>query len=121
MVNMHAGQLAVSPGMVRELENDQFPGWRHLAVTALASPGTVNAIFRIGDQLAARFPLRPGDAAAARRQLESEAAAARELAGRTRFATPEPVAIAVCRLAQGRLTGGPTSRPFARQRAAMVW
>jgi hypothetical protein len=55
---MHAGQLTVSPGMVRELVNDQFPGWRHLAVTALASPGTVNAIFRIGDQLAARFPLR---------------------------------------------------------------
>jgi aminoglycoside phosphotransferase (APT) family kinase protein len=93
LVNMHAGQLAVSPVMVRELVDDQFPGWRHLAVTALVSPGTVSAIFRIGDQLAARFALRPGDAAAARRQLEAGAAAARELAGRTRFATPEPVAI----------------------------
>lgn len=41
LVNMHAGQLAVSPAMVRELADDQFPGWRHLAVTALASPGTV--------------------------------------------------------------------------------
>jgi aminoglycoside phosphotransferase (APT) family kinase protein len=71
MVNVHAGQLPVSPGMVRGLVNDQFPGWRHLAVTALASPGMVNAIYRIGNQLAARFRLRPGDAAAARRQLES--------------------------------------------------
>src|SRR5205085_2005103 len=44
-------------------------------------------------RLAARFPLRPGDATSVRRQLESEAAAARELAGATRFATPEPVAI----------------------------
>ena len=92
-VNMHAGQLAVSPGMVRELVDEQFPRWRDLPVKAVESPGTVNAIFRIGGQLAARFPLRPGDAAAVRQRLESEAAAARELAGRTRFATPEPVAI----------------------------
>ena len=92
-VNMHAGQPAVSPGMVRELVDEQFPRWRDLPVKAVESPGTVNAIFRIGGQLAARFPLRPGDAAAVRQRLESEAAAARELAGRTRFATPEPVAI----------------------------
>ena len=90
---MHEGQLAVSPGMVRELVDSQFPGWSGLAVTAVESPGTVNAIFRVGGRLAARFPLRPGDAAAVRRRLESEAAAARQLAGRTRFGTPEPVAI----------------------------
>jgi aminoglycoside phosphotransferase (APT) family kinase protein len=90
---MHDDQLAVSPGMVRELVDQQFPSWRGLSVTAVESPGTVSAIFRVGGQLAARFPLRPGDAAAVRRRLESEAAAAHELAGRTRFATPEPVAI----------------------------
>ncbi len=90
---MHSGQLTVSPGMVRELVDAQFPSWRDLAVRAVESAGTVNAIFRIGGQLAARFRLRPGDTAAVRRRLESEAAAASELAGRTRFATPEPVAI----------------------------
>lgn len=90
---MHADQLTVSPGMVRELVDEQFPSWRNLTVKAVESPGTVNAIFRIGGQLAARFPLRSDAAAAVRRRLESEAAAARELAGRTRFATPEPVAI----------------------------
>ena len=42
--------------------------------------------------LAARFPLQPGDVEATRRWLESEADAARELVGRTRFPTPEPVA-----------------------------
>ena len=90
---MHDGQLTVSPGMVRALVDSQFPDWRDLAVTAVDASGTVNAIFRIGDRLAARFPLQPGDAATVRRQLEAEAAAARELAGRTRFATPEPAAI----------------------------
>ena len=57
------------------------------------SQGTVNAIFRIGGQFAARFALRPGDAGPVRRLLESEARAALELAGRTRFRTPEPVAL----------------------------
>jgi aminoglycoside phosphotransferase (APT) family kinase protein len=90
---MHADQLTVSLSVVRELVDAQFPSWRHLAVKAVESAGTVNAIFRIGDRLAARFPLRRGDAASVRRRLESEAAAARVLAGRTRFATPEPVAI----------------------------
>jgi aminoglycoside phosphotransferase (APT) family kinase protein len=90
---MHCDQLAVSPGIVRKLVGEQFPGWRHLAIKAVESPGTVNAIFRIGGQLAARFPLRADDPGAVRQRLASEASAARELAGRTRFATPEPVAI----------------------------
>jgi aminoglycoside phosphotransferase (APT) family kinase protein len=63
--------------------------WAH----GVDSAGTVNAIFRVGDDLAARLPLGPGDPGPVRRQLECEARAARELAGRTRFATPGPVAL----------------------------
>jgi aminoglycoside phosphotransferase (APT) family kinase protein len=92
-VEMHADQLAVSPETVRELVAEQFPEWRDLPVTAIASRGTDNAIFRIGDQFAARFPVRPQDVGSARRWLEREAEAARELAGHTRFPTPEPVAL----------------------------
>ncbi len=90
---MHAGQLRVSAGAVRALVDEQFPQWQGLPVRRVAAHGTVNAIFRIGDRLAARFPLQPTDADSARRWLESEAEAARELAGRTRFPTPEPVAL----------------------------
>lgn len=90
---MHADQLTVSAGAVRALVDQQFPGWRRLPVRPVPSQGTVNAIFRIGDQFAARFPLQPGDTGSVRRWLESEAEAARELAGRTRFRTPEPVAL----------------------------
>jgi aminoglycoside phosphotransferase (APT) family kinase protein len=79
--------------VVRDLVDAQFPRWRGLAVTRVASPGTVNGIFRIGDWLAARFPLQNTDPSEARRQLESEAAAARELAGATRFPVPEPVVL----------------------------
>jgi aminoglycoside phosphotransferase (APT) family kinase protein len=90
---MHADQLTVPVRTVRALVDEQFPEWRDLPIRALRSTGTVNAIFRLGDGLAARFPLQAGDAASVRRGLESEAAAARELAGRTRFRTPEPVAL----------------------------
>jgi aminoglycoside phosphotransferase (APT) family kinase protein len=92
-VKMHEDQLTVSEAMVRDLVDAQFPQWRSLALRPVASHGTVNAIFRIGDELAARFPLQPGDVDAARQGQTKEADAARELFGVTRFPTPEPVAI----------------------------
>lgn len=90
---MHADQLNVSLTTVRALIDEQFPEWRALKITQVAAKGTVNAIFRIGAGLAARFALQRQDPAAAREGLRTEAAAARELLGRTRFRTPEPVAI----------------------------
>jgi aminoglycoside phosphotransferase (APT) family kinase protein len=90
---MHPNQLAVSVETVQTLVAGQFPQWQTLPVQALASQGTVNALFRIGDGLLARFPLQPADVASTRRWLESEARAARQLLGRTRFPTPEPVAL----------------------------
>lgn len=93
VVDMHAEQLTVSPQTVREVVDEQFPAWRKLPVTRVASQGTANAIFRIGDQLAARFPLEPADVEATRARLKSEADAAAELHGRTRFETPEVVAL----------------------------
>jgi aminoglycoside phosphotransferase (APT) family kinase protein len=86
---MHPGQLDVAPETVRRLVARQFPQWRELPLRAVNTQGTVNALFRLGDDLVARLPL----VAATRGQLEAEARAARELHGRTRFATPEPVAI----------------------------
>ena len=90
---MHPDQLSVKVETVQELVANQFPEWSGLPITGIASQGTVNALFRIGDQLVARFPLQPAAVDETRRWLESEAEAARELLGRTPFATPEPVAI----------------------------
>jgi aminoglycoside phosphotransferase (APT) family kinase protein len=92
-VGMHPDQLSVKVETVQELVANQFPEWSGLPITGIASQGTVNALFRIGDQLVARFPLQPAAVDETRRWLESEAEAARELLGRTPFATPEPVAI----------------------------
>lgn len=90
---MHDNQLRVTPKMVRDLVDDQFPAWAPLPIAPVDSEGTVNVIFRIGDKLAARFPLQPGDVGTTRQWLQSEADAARELLGRTRFPVPEPVAL----------------------------
>lgn len=80
-MKMHADQLSVSAATVRQLLDQQFPEWRDRPVVAMASHGTVNALFRIGEELVARFPLQPKAVEAARRWLESEASAARELLG----------------------------------------
>ncbi|WP_206061744.1 aminoglycoside phosphotransferase family protein [Nonomuraea basaltis] len=92
-VKMHANQLTVSPETVRTLVDEQFPEWRRLPMRSIVAQGTVNAVFRVGELFAARFPLQAGDVESTRRWLESEAEAARELVGRTRFRTPRPVAL----------------------------
>ena len=58
---MHENQLGVTVDVVRDLVSRQFPEWELLSITPIQSEGTVNAIFRIGDGLAARFPLLPAD------------------------------------------------------------
>lgn len=90
---MHADQLAVDVGTVRALIADQFPHWRALPVRRVDSAGTVNAIFRLGNELAARLPLRADDPEEVAAALGSEAAAAAELAGATPWPSPRLLAI----------------------------
>jgi aminoglycoside phosphotransferase (APT) family kinase protein len=92
-VTMHEGQLSVTAEMAGNLVGSQFREYAGLQIEPVRSEGTVNAIFRIGEHLAARFPLRPDDVDATRRRLETEAGAARELRGHTRVPVPEPVAM----------------------------
>jgi hypothetical protein len=72
---MHDDQLEISAATVASLIGGQFPQWRSLPVRPVNATGTVNAIFRIGERYAARFPLQGGDADAVRRVLETAAAA----------------------------------------------
>ncbi|MFI9551074.1 phosphotransferase [Nonomuraea endophytica] len=92
-MKMHADELAVPLDAVRALVAGQFPEWKDLPVRRVEGQGTVNAIFRIGEDLAARFPIEAREPGAARRWLEAEAAAALELLDATRFRTPEPIAL----------------------------
>lgn len=92
-VAMHADQLPMTVDMVRALVAEQFPRWRSLPIERVSTAGTVNALFRLGNELVIRLPLRHTDADTTHRQLLSEFEAAGELLHRTRFPTPEPVAL----------------------------
>ena len=55
-MTMHSGEVPVDVALVERLLADQFPDLAGLAVGAVPSTGTVNAIFRLGERLAARLP-----------------------------------------------------------------
>ncbi|MER5446394.1 aminoglycoside phosphotransferase family protein [Streptomyces sp. NPDC002764] len=92
-MTMHDDQVDVTTDIVAALIQEQFPQWSDKAIQLMSSTGTVNAIFRIGDDLSARFPLRLVDAAQALAVLEQEAQASAELAQVSRVPVPEPVAL----------------------------
>ncbi|KUN94489.1 aminoglycoside phosphotransferase family protein [Streptomyces caeruleatus] len=92
-MTMHEDQVDVTTDIVATLVREQFPQWSHEPVQLLPSTGTVNAIFRIGNDLSARFPLRLADADETLAVLEQEARASAELAQVSRFPAPEPVAL----------------------------
>ncbi|MDX3312198.1 aminoglycoside phosphotransferase family protein [Streptomyces sp. ME08-AFT2] len=92
-MSMHDDQVDVTTGKVTTLIHEQFPQWSGEAIRPLASTGTVHAIFRIGNDLSARFPLRLADAAEVLAVLEQEARASAELAQVSRVPAPEPVAL----------------------------
>lgn len=77
--------------LVIRLIRSQFPAWSGLAVRPVTSHGTVNALFRIGDDLVARLPIQPGDPVEERKDLEAEADAARRLHAISPYPTPEPI------------------------------
>ncbi|WP_329118776.1 aminoglycoside phosphotransferase family protein [Streptomyces sp. NBC_01465] len=53
---MHADEADIDSALVRRLLAAQFPQWSGLPVTRFPSSGTVNAVYRLGDELAVRLP-----------------------------------------------------------------
>src|SRR5215218_8101908 len=96
-MKMHAGEVDVE--LVRALVAEQFPELGHLPVRRVQSTGTVNAIFRLGDDLCARLPRMAKWA----QDLEREWRWLPRLAPRLSLRVPEPVG-------RGRPAGG---YPFA--------
>jgi aminoglycoside phosphotransferase (APT) family kinase protein len=90
---MHDDEVDIDEDLARRLIVHQFPQWRHARVRQIKTDGTVNAIFRIGEIIAARFPLRFADPNAMSAELAREADAMRELAACLPFPTPAPIAV----------------------------
>jgi aminoglycoside phosphotransferase (APT) family kinase protein len=59
---MHPGMHPIDGDLVRRLVAGQFPQWAGLAVERWPSGGTVNAMYRLGDDMVVRLPLVRGGA-----------------------------------------------------------
>lgn len=53
---MHADEIYTDADLVARLLARQFPHWEHLAIQAVASAGTDNALYRLGDDMVVRLP-----------------------------------------------------------------
>jgi aminoglycoside phosphotransferase (APT) family kinase protein len=85
---MHADELELDEALVRRLLAEQFPEWQELPLQRIEPSGTVNAIFRLGDELSVRMPRREGPAEPGSVELEWLP----RLASRLPVEVPVPVA-----------------------------
>jgi aminoglycoside phosphotransferase (APT) family kinase protein len=85
---MHEGEVDIEVELVHQLLRAQFPQWAELPLARVQSTGTVNAIYRLGEDMCVRLPrvkLWAGD-------LEKELRWLPTLAPHLPLAVPEPVA-----------------------------
>ncbi|MFF4247540.1 aminoglycoside phosphotransferase family protein [Streptomyces sp. NPDC001822] len=88
---MHANETKTDTALVRRLLAAQFPAWADLDVVPVTSHGTVNAIYRLGPDMAVRLPRVEGgsrDAATEHRWLP-------RLAPHLPHAVPAPLGLGV--------------------------
>jgi len=85
---MHDGEVGIDSALVRRLVAAQFPRFADRAVRAVDSSGTVNAIYRLGDDLYVRLPRVSRWA----RDLEQELRWLPRLAAFLSLQIPQPVA-----------------------------
>ncbi|HEU5279924.1 MAG TPA: aminoglycoside phosphotransferase family protein [Gaiellaceae bacterium] len=57
---MHADELDLDEALVRRLLAEQFPEWAGLSLRRVEPSGTVNAIFRLGEDFSVRLARREG-------------------------------------------------------------
>jgi aminoglycoside phosphotransferase (APT) family kinase protein len=88
---MHPDEMLITESTVRGLLIRQFPDLADQPLRRVASSGTVNAMFRLGDDLAVRLPIIPGGAAG----IEHEAAWLPRLADRLPVRIPAVLGVGV--------------------------
>jgi aminoglycoside phosphotransferase (APT) family kinase protein len=70
MAKMHSDELQIDEALVRRLLAAQFPEWADLPLRRVEPSGTVNAIFRLGDELSVRLPRRNGPTAPGSKEFD---------------------------------------------------
>ena len=67
---MHVDELEIDELLVRRLLAEQFPAWVDLPLRRIEPAGTVNAIFRLGEELSVRLARRAGPTQPESKELE---------------------------------------------------
>jgi aminoglycoside phosphotransferase (APT) family kinase protein len=91
---MHPGQLDLSQEVAAQLVARVLPGTDPATIRLLPTSATTSTVVRIGEDLAARFPLQPADPDTARTALAAEHEAMAGFAAVCPLPCPEPVALA---------------------------
>ncbi|MBA3717036.1 MAG: aminoglycoside phosphotransferase family protein [Actinobacteria bacterium] len=86
---MHADEIETDVALVRRLLSGQFPEWADLALEPVLTSGTVNALYRLGDDLVVRLPRNRGSRSG---DLEREFRWLPALSPLVPVAVPEPLA-----------------------------
>ncbi|MDG6109953.1 aminoglycoside phosphotransferase family protein [Dactylosporangium aurantiacum] len=118
---MRDGDAPTSVELVRRLVAGQFPQWTDRPVAPVGTPGTDNAMYRLGDDLVVRLPRRAGGVA----QIERDRRWLPLLAPRLPLPVPAPVAVGgpahgyPFPWTVGRWLPGSTGEAFRDRRAAL--
>ncbi len=70
MTTFHPGEVVADEALARRLVQHGFPQWGGLPIRRVASAGTDNVLFRLGEALALRLPRTADAARAVRREAE---------------------------------------------------
>lgn len=66
---LHEDQVDIDEALARRLLAEQIPEYADLPLRHVPSGGTDNVVFRLGDELAVRMPMRPGAADGLRKEI----------------------------------------------------
>jgi aminoglycoside phosphotransferase (APT) family kinase protein len=92
-MRMHPDQVELGEDAVAALVREQLQAWAGLPVRRVRSDGTVNALFRVGDEVVLRFPLRADANDEARAALVRDQDAARRFGAALAVEVPAPLAL----------------------------
>ena len=92
-MQMHEGQVDLSVDDVRAMLLTQLPGLGDPSIRPVESSGTVTALFRLDEDLVARYPLVPSADEPRRLEICADIAHARSVSARVSLEVPEPVCV----------------------------
>lgn len=90
----HEGEIPMDEKRLRSLLADQFPQWADAPIAEVSEVGTDHTLFRLGDAMVARMPIRPYDGSGLENQQAGrEAKTLPFLAPQLLFELPVPIAM----------------------------